>query len=109
VEESAGGLVHISPPEAARVVVGLGAHHARGTPPPGGAEEPVVGHAELGAGGGQLADAVLAEPVFGLRSQVRQRWRDYFSQLAERAGDERDPRALGSVLGDRRPGADRLV
>ena len=31
------------------------------------------------------------------------------AELAQRAGDERDPRTLGGVPGHRRPGADRLV
>jgi hypothetical protein len=98
------GLVYVGPPETARVIVTRGAHHARVTPPAGTAEEPVVGHAEFGAGGGEFPDAVLPQPGPVSVSQVRQRRRDDLTQFAERARDERDLRALGG-----RPGADRLV
>jgi hypothetical protein len=69
----------------------------------------VVGHAELGAGRVQLADAVLPQPAAVAFGQVGQRRRDDLTEFAQRASDQRDLRSFGGIPGHRRPGADRLV
>ena len=99
-------LVDVRLPEAARVVVVRQAHHPRVAVPALAAEEPVVGDAERRARAVKLGDPVLAELV---GQQVAQVGRDDLAHLAERAGDQRDPRALGGVPGHGGAGEDRLV
>ena len=99
-------LLDVGLPEAARVVVVRQAHHPRVAVPALAAEEAVVRDAERRAGAVELDDPVLAELV---GKQVAQVGRDDLTELAERAGHQRDPRALRGVLGHRGAGADRLV
>ena len=69
----------------------------------------MVAHAQRLAGGGQLADAVLAQAVLAVGGQVLQLGDEDLALLAQRARDEGDGDALGGVLRHRRAGADRLV
>ena len=108
-DQQPGRLVEVGAPERPRVVVGRQAHHAGVPVPPGAAEEPLVGHAECGAGGGQLADAVPAELVGMGGFELGQLGDVDLPLLAQRAGDEGDVCAGRGVPGHRRAGADRLV
>ena len=69
----------------------------------------MVGHAERGAGGRQLAGPVLPQPVAVAVGQIRQFRRDDLPQFAAGAGDQGDGGALRGVGGHGRAGADRLV
>ena len=73
------------------------------------AEEPVVGDAERGHRVGELAAAVLAEPVLAVGGEVLELGDEDLAHLAGRAGHQRDPAALGDVLRHRGALADRLV
>ena len=63
IEEIQGVVIEAVFQEAVRRLVGWLAHHPGVPPPARAAEEPVVGHAERGAGGRELADPVLPQPV----------------------------------------------
>ena len=76
---------------------------------PGPPEEPVIPHAERGAGGVEFPDPVLAEQVTALRAQVGQVSRDDLTQLAQGAGDQRHRDASGRVPGHGGAGLDRFV
>ena len=102
-------LAGVRPPEAAGKLIRRQAHHPGVPPPARAAEEPVVGHAERGAGGRQLAGTVLSQPVAAAGGQIRQLRRDDLTQLPAGAGDQRDAGALRGVGGHGRAGADRLV
>ncbi len=102
------GRGQVGLPEAARVVVGGQAHHARVAPPAGATEKPLVADAKRGTRGGQLGDPVLPEAV-AVGGQVGQPGGDDLTELASRAGDQGDLGTFGGVPGDGGPGADRLV
>ena len=104
-----GGLVEVGLPEGPGVLVGREPHHPGVAVAAGAAEEAVVGDAERGARGGQLGDAVPAELVGLGGGELGQRRHVDLALLAERAGHQRDVRAVGGVVGHRRAGADRLV
>ena len=87
-----------------------GEHHAGVAPAAGSAEEPVVGDAQRGAGGRELADPVAAELVRGVGGEQRQLGRDDLALLAERARHEGDRRVrVGGVAGHGAAGRQRLV
>ena len=73
------------------------------------AEEPVVGDTQCSHRVGELAAAVLAEPVLAVGGEVLEPGDEDLAHLAGRAGHQRDPAAVGDVLRHRRALADRLV
>ncbi|CAM5660512.1 hypothetical protein SGLAM104S_05137 [Streptomyces glaucescens] len=105
-QEVSGGLVDVRLPEAGRVVVVGQAHHPGVGVAAVPAEPAEVGDAQLGHGGGQLAQAVRAE---GGAGEMRERGRDDLATLTEGAGDQGHLGTLGRVPGHGGAVVDRLV
>lgn len=106
LDEMAGRLVDVGPPEAVRVVVVGGAHHPGVLVPAAAAEETEVLDAQSLHGRGQLALTLLSEAGAGQMPELR---RDDLATLAEGAGDQGHPGALCRVPGHGRAVVDRLV
>ena len=115
-DEVVGGLGQVGVPErvvvdvvggdGVAVVVPL---HARVAVAAEATQEAVVGDPQRGHGGGELAAAVLAEPVLAVGGEVLQLGDQDLAHLAAGAGHQGDPAALGDVLRHRGALADRLV